>query len=87
MTYPVYHPGMDQEAWKRFTSGHWTLEQPTEEGTYPTATSDGAVCGPGAWAVVYEHPSTGKLCLVNAWGGYFWSAPFPGMPPVEVQPA
>ena len=67
------------ERMARFLAGHWTKERPTEEGYYPTRTSDGEELSPTQWQLVVKRPD-GSIWLRTSWGGEFWSVPWPGMP-------
>lgn len=62
-----------------FMRGEWTLEAPTEPGSYPICARD---TNPGFCVnTVYYSPFTHKIKSTMAWGGWWWSEPLPEMPP------
>lgn len=62
------------EGWKRFLSGNWTLQQPTEPGAYVIAArhADG-VAGTNH---VFRYKD-GTTEAVRPWNGWWWSEPIP----------
>lgn len=77
--------------WAMFALGKWTRTPPAMPGTYPTAVLDGSGSR-GPDVVVYNNPNTKKLegtktggfngPLPDVWQGWWWSKPYPQLPPV-----
>lgn len=70
--------------WDKFLNGHWTKEQPTEEGWYPTADRDGNVASPIYTYLIGEEvwAALDGSCTNRPipWLGWFWSVPQPYLP-------
>ncbi len=68
-----------QDELARFLQGKWQKTLPDRPGEYPKATLDGDPAGPG---LVYRDRD-GTLKSHTPWIGYWWSEPYPKLPPVH----
>jgi hypothetical protein len=66
-----------QEAWAKFTAGHWQQTIPQKKGEYPIATRDGLFCGVRGVVFLYE----GRYQSAGPHQGFWWSEPMPDFPP------
>ena len=71
-----------KKEWARFLAGHWTKERPTVPGRYAQADSTGEQSG--VHGVIYIDPRTKEPRSVTSHGGYWWSEPYPELPPVDI---
>jgi hypothetical protein len=66
-----------------YAKGFWTMERPTKPGAYSVCEVG---CGPDPDSVGHNHVDVvmkpdGELLFVKDWGGWWWSAPIPALPP------